>query len=1152
MKRISTHYSSIEDQYDVIVIGSGYGGSISASRLSRAGQSVCLLERGKEILPGDYPDTELEAFEELQIDSCHGKAGSPTGLFNIHVNKEQSVVVGCGLGGTSLINANVSLEPDTSVFAQSCWPTQIKQDLSTHLKQGFDRAREMLKATPYPTGTDLAKTSAHQKSAQAMGEAEHFYRPPINVNFTAGVNHVGVEQPACNNCGDCISGCNVGAKNTTLMNYLPDAYNHGASIFCEVSVKYIQQVEGGWLVHYQPTNASDARELFSAPSLFVRAKLIILAAGTLGSTEIMLRSKQQGLALSAQLGNSFSGNGDVLGFGYNCDQAINGIGFGSMPEQDFKPVGPCITSIIDLRYKQHKTERMVIEEGSMPSALGSLLPKILSIAANSVGIDTDAGLRDVFKEKMRELSSKFRGPYAGAVNNTQTYLIMSHDDAQGVMQLEDDKLRITWPGLGIQPNFEFANTNLLNATKALGGEFIKNPLWDKRLDFSLVTVHPLGGCCIAQSAEQGVTNHKGQVFSSSTGDQVYPDLYICDGASIPTSLAVNPLLTISALTERCCALIAQDRGWIINYDLPSSTTREEPALKLGIQFTETMKGYVSTHGLNETTLDKDTISTFKQAEARAKAANSPLQFTITVSSTDLETLLHSPAHNAHITGTVLAPAICDGPLTISAGTFNLFVVYPHSPDTKHMNYNMQLTSKTGDKYYFSGYKFIEQGAIGDVWPATSTLYVDIYRGSNTAGEIIAKGILHIAPLDFAKQMTTMQVSNAQNHIEKLSAIARFGQYFAGSLWESYGGICYQQPLFNPQAEPRKKRPLRTPPPSIHWFKTEDGVDLRLSRYNAGTKGPVMLVHGLGVSSKIFSTDTIDTNLTEYLCANDYDVWLLDFRVSIDLACAEQQSNADQVAKYDFSAAINTIKKHTHCQSVQAVVHCYGATTFFMSMLAGLEDVRSIVCSQIATHLVIPKLTQLKTGVHLPGFLQTLGVSEMTAYTDTRQSLVDKLYDKAVAINALSQAQGQCSSSVCHRITFLYSSLFRHQNLNQQLHRNLHELFAEANITSLKHLAQMCRHEQLVNADGEDSYLADEHNWENLNIPIYFIAGELNECYLPKSTEITYNLLCEKFSAVQYSRNVIAQYGHIDCILGARAAVDVYPAILAHLEETAIS
>ena len=410
--------------------------------------------------------------------------------------------------------------------------------------------------------------------------------------------------------------------------------------------------------------------------------------------------------------------------------------------------------------------------------------------------------------------------------------------------------------------------------------------------------------------------------------------------------------------------------------------------------------------------------------------------------------------------------------------------------------------------------------------------------------------MHIEPIDFAKQMTTMKALNAQSKIQKMQAVARFGEYFAGALWQSYAGVFYQQPLFNPEAAPRKLRPLRAPAPHIYWFKTQDQVDLRLTRFHAGSKGPVILVHGLGVSAKIFSTDTIQTNLTEYLCAHDYDVWLLDFRVSIDLPCADQQSNADQVAQYDFSAAIHTIREQTNCESVQAVVHCYGATTFFMSLLKGLKHIRSVVCSQIATHLVIPQLTDIKTGAHLPSMLQKLGIDEMSAYTDTEQSWADKLFDKAVAVNALSQGQGQCNSSVCHRITFLYSSLFRHQNLNQLLHNNLHELFAQANISSLKHLAQMCRAKKLVDVDGNDSYLEEQQNWQHLNLPIRFISGQHNDCYLPQSTAITYQLLCEKFDSNNYSREVIAGYGHIDCIIGAQAVLDVYPKILAHLEETA--
>ncbi|MFT5164275.1 MAG: cholesterol oxidase, partial [Alteromonadaceae bacterium] len=537
MNRISSDINLIQDHYEVIVIGSGYGGGISASRLARAGRKVCLLERGKEILPGDFPDTELEAAQELQLDTCKGKIGSPTGLYNIHVNNEQNVVVGCGLGGTSLINANVSLEPKPDVFDDTRWPDEVRAHKETLLKAGFARAREMLKPNPYPqTHPTLKKLEAHEKSAKFMGQAENFYRTPINVNFDeleGGVNHVGVPQNPCNNCGDCVSGCNYKAKNTTLMNYLPDAHNHGTEIFCETSVKHLEKTADGWLVHYQPLGKG--RDKFDAPTQFIKADMVIVSAGTLGSTEIMLRSRENGLAVSNQLGNHFSGNGDILGFGYNNDEPINAIGFGELKPGEIEPVGPCITSVIDMRYGDDWSDRMIIEEGTTPGALGKLLPGAMALAAAAVGRDTDSGFMDGIKEKAREVESFIKGPYSGAIQNSQIYLIMSHDDSAGVMALEDDKLRINWPGVGKQSNFIKGNEHLYQATKALGGEYVENPIWTKLMNNSLVTVHPLGGCVIGKDAEQGVTNHKGQVFSGSSGTDVYQNLYVADGAIIPSS-----------------------------------------------------------------------------------------------------------------------------------------------------------------------------------------------------------------------------------------------------------------------------------------------------------------------------------------------------------------------------------------------------------------------------------------------------------------------------------------------------------------------------------------------------------------------------------------------------------------------------------------
>ena len=125
---------------------------------------------------------------------------------------------------------------------------------------------------------------------------EKFYRLPINVTFQGGVNHVGVMQNACTLCGDCVAGCNYSAKNTTLMNYLPDAHNHGAEIYTEAAVERVEPREGRWVVYYR--RIDPGLERFRSPLLFVTADLVVLAAGSLGSTEILLRSRDAGLPMS--------------------------------------------------------------------------------------------------------------------------------------------------------------------------------------------------------------------------------------------------------------------------------------------------------------------------------------------------------------------------------------------------------------------------------------------------------------------------------------------------------------------------------------------------------------------------------------------------------------------------------------------------------------------------------------------------------------------------------------------------------------------------------------------------------------------------------------------------------------------------------------
>jgi cholesterol oxidase len=348
-----------------------------------------------------------------------------------------------------------------------------------------------------------------------------------------------------------------------------------------------------------------------------------------------------------------------------------------------------------------------------------------------------------------------------------------------------------------------------------------------------------------------------------------------------------------------------------------------------------------------------------------------------------------------------------------------------------------------------------------------------------------------------------------------------------------------------EGPPRNKRPLRAPAPQEHPFLATDGVALKLTRYRGGTKGPVLLAHGLGVSSKIFTIDTIETNLMEYLVGHGYDVWLLDFRVSIELPASSMESTGDDVANLDFPAAVAAVLQETRAETVQALVHCYGSTTFFMAMLAGLHGVRSIVCSQIANNVIAVPITQGKAALHLPNLLEKLGFPSLTAYVDVHPDWKNRLFDEALRLYPLPLKE-HCDSDVCHRITFLYSLLYEHAQLSVATHDALGELFGVANIRSLEHLALLVRTKHLVDAKGGEVYM---DNLQRLKLPICFIHGAENQCYLPLSTELTYNALCQAHGPKLYARHVIPAYGHIDCIYGKSAAQDVYPYMLSHLEAT---
>lgn len=1138
MQKISTPIEHIAGAYEIVVIGSGYGGSITASRMARAGRRVAILERGREISPGEYPTNIPQVMEESQIITETEDIGNRNAMFTYYLHQGMSALVGNGLGGTSLINANVAIKPDKRVVADHAWPKVLREeyeDPESLFRKGYDLSAKMLKPATLPDRYELNKIDGLKVSAKDMDEP--LYRTDIYVNFDiAGPNKHGMIQEPCNLCGECCSGCNYNAKNTLLMNYLPDAVNHGAKIFTGATVKYVEKKGDKWLVHYHVSASGEQR--FDAPTAFIEADIVVLSAGTLGSSEILLRSKAQGLSTSDRVGQHFSGNGDFIGFGFNSEHVINGVGYKGqkMPPPAPAAPGPCITSVIDMRDTEDVNDGIIIEDCSIPGSGAGILPELLGGTSLLMGAD-EVKNDNIWKRLVRwyrEIVSLIFGPHTGSVKRTQGYLVMAHDRSAGVLELVKNRLNINYPNAGREEVFDYIDRQLRRATRAINGIYVKNPMWSKLMKEDLITVHPLGGCIMADDSADGVTNSQGQVYTGTDKQSVHENLYVADGSIVPRSLGVNPSWTISALSERNVFIMAKDRGWNIDYEVKQHPMLPQTPATVGVQFTEKMAGFFSFGITNDD---------YATAYSNGKEFDNSIEFILTIRADDLDKMIEEKEHEFNFTGTVIAPQLSDQPLSAVQGVFNLFTDDESNVGTKLMQYRMLLLSEEGQHYYFTGFKKMFQSSILKGWSQTSTLYATVYGGKDTSAPILGQGILHIKPKDFIKQMFTMKAVGTDHFFTKIRTLWTFFKFFGKSLFQEYGGVFIPNKYYDPE-KPIPGRKLRLPDPESHPFKTEDGVDLLLTRYNGGEKGPIMMLHGFSGNRFTFSTGQIETNMAEFFYERGYDVWLFDYRLSNCLPSAHEEWTLDAVAEYDHPAAIKVIQDVAGVKEVDVIAHCVGSVTIFMSLMKGMKGVRSLVSAQIATDFWMWPPLRWKYQLHAGQIMLPLGIRQLTAYVTTKSSWFSKLLDIPLKFYAEPLA-GVCTNPTCHRLTFMFGPLYEHANLTENLHKAQAELFKEANMESYQQLAMMFRHRVTVNYEQEDVYMS---HFNRLKLPITFIHGEKNRVFQPQSTRRTYDRLCELFGNKNYARFVIKDYGHNDCMYGKHAHKDVYPHILAQFEQ----
>jgi cholesterol oxidase len=310
------------------------------------------------------------------------------------------------------------------------------------------------------------------------------------------------------------------------MNYLPLARSAGAEIYTQTDVHHIEKCSGYYRIHATHFPADGVSKRDSIP-LQITARVVIVAAGSLGSTEILLRSAASSLELSCQLGRRWTGNGDALGFIRRTQCRTGAAGFGAY-DTGLPPVGPTVQTNITYPARPELGRRVLVQDGAATRAYVNALSLL-----------------------MRDLD----------LDHTQILLGMGHDGAEGCVTLEDDIARLDWPGLTQSPYRELIRNEFRRIAEAHGGEYHFLRIFGDRM----ISVHPLGGCGMGEGPASGVVNHKCQVFDAAHGGdidavtgepRIHAGLYVCDGAVMPTSIACNPLLTISAIAERTAELVS--------------------------------------------------------------------------------------------------------------------------------------------------------------------------------------------------------------------------------------------------------------------------------------------------------------------------------------------------------------------------------------------------------------------------------------------------------------------------------------------------------------------------------------------------------------------------------------------------------------------
>jgi hypothetical protein len=563
----------------------------------------------------------------------------------------------------------------------------------------------------------------------------------------------------------------------------------------------------------------------------------------------------------------------------------------------------------------------------------------------------------------------------------------------------------------------------------------------------------------------------------------------------------------------------------------------------GVSFHEVLEGWVGERELD-----------VNQGVITGRRENTPLRLELDIDVPDVDAVVRDPGATAHATGSVESPLLGGRCEVLPGSTFNLLAARPEARSSR-MLYRLLVHDASGAPVTVSAFKVVHDDPGWDVWTDTTSLHTRLLRGhldrvaedATGPGEVLAAGVVEISLPTFLALIAGMQGAVGDR--------LRFGRKFFGALWDIYSGRqgSIQDSFADPTPDVDEEPPwfARLRDRGVHGeivpFRSGDGLQLKLTRFRGEaepTKGPVLLVAGTGVRGAIFSSAPQPRTMVDALVGAGYDVWVEDWRASIDFPPLEY--TLDQAAVFDHPAAVREVRARTGAQTIKALVHCQGSTSFTMSALAGLvDDVRTVVSNAVSLHPVVTPLSRAKLSVLTP-----------------LASLVFDGADPQWAVRAPSPARKalakwvglvrrDCDEPACAMSTYIYGYgrdvLWRHANLDTATHHWVAREFGYVPFSFFRQILASVKAGHLVPADRlpalPTSFTAASPPAGQLWT---FIAGDHNVCFRPDGQERSHAWFRQR-SRQDHSYVPLPGYSHLDVFFGRRASEETFPPILNALD-----